>query len=426
MFVAGVGAVTPLGASWTDSVAKLAAGESAIKAVEAFDVTGFPCQVAAAVPAAWLPDDASNTSDRRLPLVQIAAREALRQAGLDGLSSGRRPDAPGDRPERIGVFLGAESGRATPATILALARAAGGGTTFDHEHFGRKAAELAATIDAASVSPAAVTSWLARHVGARGPTHTVSIACASGAIAIADAVRSIRLGLCDVALCGGVGADVDPLMLVGFGKLGALSARGVSCPFDIRRDGFVVGEGAAVVVLTGQGPGIGVEVTGTGRTLDAHHLTAPDPDGRGAERAMRAALSDAGCDAGSPSRPAPPTLEYIQAHGTSTPLNDEVEARAIARVFAEQPEKPRVSSVKGAVGHWIAGAGAIGFLCAVQAIRGRVLPTAGLTRPDPRCPVRHVLTGEDSTAVSTALVNSFAFGGANCSIVVERAGEETP
>jgi 3-oxoacyl-[acyl-carrier-protein] synthase II len=401
VFVAGMGAITPLARTWAQSAERLSAGQSAVKAVEHFDVSGFPSQVAAAVPDEWLPSSSPGI-DRRRRLVEVALAEALEHAG----------DLPA--PERIGVFLGAESGRATPQTILALSKAAGGGTTFDHEQFGKRAAELAPTIDAAAVSPAAVTSWLAGKIGARGPAHSVSIACASGAIAIADAERSIRLGLCDVAICGGVGADVDPLMLVGFGKLGALSERGVSRPFDVHRDGFVVGEGAALVVLSSKASDFGVEITGTGRSLDAHHLTAPDPQGSGAERAMRAALSDAGC----------PSVGYVQAHGTSTPLNDEVEANAIHRVLSGQKAPPLVSSVKGALGHWIAGAGAVGFLSAVEAVRGRVLPTAGLAKPDPRCPGRHLVVGEETDHdVATAMVNSFAFGGANCSLVVERVTE---
>jgi 3-oxoacyl-[acyl-carrier-protein] synthase II len=222
-------------------------------------------------------------------------------------------------------------------------------------------------------------------------------------------VRAIRRGTCDAALAGGVGADVDPLMLAGFGLLGALSARGVSCPFDARRDGFVVGEGAAFVVLSAERGDAVVRVSGIGRSLDAHHLTAPDPDGDGAARAMRAAIADAGGV----------DVSYVQAHGTSTPLNDAVEADAIRRVVGE---RARVSSVKGALGHWIAGAGAVGFLCAVEAVRtGILLPTAGLVSPDERCALPHVIGEAVRADVRAALVNSFAFGGANCSIVVERA-----
>ena len=398
VFVTGIGAVTPLGESWSASLPRLVAGESAVAPVERFDVDGFPCRVAAPV-AGW-----EEAADRRVPMVRAALAEALGCCG--GI------DAPADR---IGVFLGAESGRAAPHVIVSLARAAGGpcgGDEIDHARFAAGARALAARIDAATVSPAAVTSAMCGQLGARGPAHTVSIACASGAIAIADAVRSLRLGLCDVAVCGGVGADVDPFMLVGFGKLGALSERGVSRPFDLRRDGFVVGEGAAVVVLGCQGPGLGVEVTGIGASLDAHHLTAPDPEGAGACRAMRAALCDAGRD----------RVDYVQAHGTSTPLNDQVEAKAIRAVLGDAADRAAVGSVKGAVGHWIAGAGAVGFVCAVEAVRGTMLPTANLVDPDPACALDHVIGAARRASAGAAMVNAFAFGGANCSLVLEAAG----
>jgi 3-oxoacyl-[acyl-carrier-protein] synthase II len=252
---------------------------------------------------------------------------------------------------------------------------------------------------------------MAREFGALGPAETISLACSSSAVAIAEGTRAIRLGVCDVAICGGVGADVDPLMLVGFGRVGALSARGISCPFDVRRDGFVVGEGAAIAVLASERAAATVEVAGEGRTLDAYHLTAPDPEGNGAARSMNAALRAAGF----------PKVDYVQAHGTSTPLNDAVEALAIRRVLGKDLDRSYVSSIKGALGHWIAGAGALGFICAVQAVTdGTILPTAGLSEPDENCDLPHVMGRAISGSVEVALCNSFAFGGANCSLVVRR------
>jgi len=214
---------------------------------------------------------------------------------------------------------------------------------------------------------------------------------------------------------------VDTFMLAGFSLLGALSAKGRSRPFDGERDGFVLGEGAAMAVLCAEdvpgamerrgdlGPPI--EVAGIGRSVDAHRLTAPDPTGNGAFRAMQAALADAGLA----------SVEYIQAHGTSTPLNDAVEAAAIQRVLGKHLERAHVSSAKGALGHSIAAAGAIGFLCAVQAVHdGIVVPTAGLERPDRDCELPHVMGQALRKRVDSAMVNAFAFGGANCSIVVRR------
>jgi 3-oxoacyl-[acyl-carrier-protein] synthase II len=396
VYVRGVGAVTPLAAGWRASAAALADGQCAVRPVKAFDASGFPSTVAAAVVGG---DAGERCEDRRRGLALRAAREAWAQAALA---------APA---ERIGIFLGAESGRASFATVLALSRAAGGGPRFDHHAFARGAPALAPGLDASVISPSAVASRLAGELGARGPVETLSLACASGLAAIVEAARAIRLGLCDVALAGGVGADVDPLMLAGFGLLGALSARGVSRPFDVHRDGFVVGEGAAMAVLSSERGGAAVEVAGLGRSLDAFHLTAPDPDGDGAARAMRAALADAGGAA----------VGYVQAHGTSTPLNDAVEAAAIRRVLGAQLDSARVASVKGALGHAVAGAGALGFLCAVEAVASdTLLPTANLLAPDPACALPHVAGRAVERRVGAALVNAFAFGGANASVVVRR------
>jgi 3-oxoacyl-[acyl-carrier-protein] synthase II len=202
-------------------------------------------------------------------------------------------------------------------------------------------------------------------------------------------------------------------MLAAFGLLRVLSARGVSCPFDVARDGFVIGEGAAMLVLAAERGGAVCEIAGVGRTLDANHITAPDADGDGAARAMAAALTDAG-EAGA---------GYVQAHGTSTPTGDPAEAAAIRRVLGPRGlADARVSSVKGALGHSIAGAGAAGVLCAVAAVAsGTMFPTAGLLRPDPACDLPHVMGVAARGDVRVALANSFAFGGANSCVVVRRA-----
>lgn len=393
VFVRGVGAYTPLGTSWRATADALATGATAIRPITAFDATGFPCTVAAAIP------DPLSDEDRRLPFARRAAREAWDMAGL------------GCEPERIGVFVGAESGRGRFETVLALARAAGSPGAFDHARFGREARGFAARIDASAMSPSGVASRLAAELGARGPVETVSLACASGSAAIVEAARAIRIGRCDAALCGGVGADVDPLMIAGFGLLGILSARGVSCPFDLHRDGFVVGEGAAMLVIAAERGDAACEVAGIGRSLDGHRLTAPEPDGDGAARAMEAALRDAGT----------PFVDYVQAHGTSTPLNDRIEVAAIKRALGAGAARACVSSSKGALGHWVAGAGALGALYAWEAVtRGTVLPTAGLVTPDPLCDVEHVIERAVARDVRTALANSFAFGGANSCLVLRR------
>jgi len=397
--VRGVGAFTPLGRTWPEAARHLAEGAVAVAPVARFDARGYPCSVAAEIKV----DAGEAAGDRRILFALSAAREAWAQASIS------------IPPRRLGIFVGAESGRTTFATLLRLVAAAGGGPRFDHASFGAEATKIAAEINALVASPSAVAAAIARELGAEGPVQTISLACASGSAAIAEAARAIRLGVCDVAVCGGVGADVDPLMFAAFGLLGALSSRGASRPFDARRDGFVLGEGAAMAVLSSEpagGPGEArAFIAGIGRTLDAHHLTAPDPTGDGAFRAMREALRDAGLGA----------VDYVQAHGTSTPLNDAVEAAALRRLLGEALGEASVSSVKGAMGHWIAGAGALGFLCATSAITtGVIAPTAGLDQPDVGCDLPHVMGSAIQKDVRSALVNSFGFGGANCSLVLQR------
>jgi 3-oxoacyl-[acyl-carrier-protein] synthase II len=392
VFVHGVGAFTPLGATWPATFAALAEGKSAVAPVRSFDATGFPCTVAAEVV-----EVPHGEGDRRLQLALPAAREALAQ------TASRKP-----RAASLGIFLGAESGRSSLQTLVALANAAGI-ESFDHQRFGNEARALAPLLAPREVSPAAVAAALAAHVGAEGPVETVSLACASGSAAIAEAARAVRQGECDAALCGGVGADVDALMLAGFGLLGALSRSGRSRPFDAHRDGFVIGEGAALAVLSCEPSAI--ELAGEGRSLDAHHLTAPAPDGSGAVRSMRTALDAAWLD----------SVDVVQAHGTSTLLNDAIEAAALREVLGESLPRAHVSSVKGALGHTIAAAGALGFLCAVEAVlSGTILPTAGLQEPDADCALPHVTGRAISREVKSALVNSFAFGGANCTLVVRK------
>jgi 3-oxoacyl-[acyl-carrier-protein] synthase II len=417
VYLRGVGAFSPLGSSWPATAARLAAGESGITRITAFDPSGFPCTHAASIAEDRVPAELlgpSGHEDRRLGFARHAAREAWAMAGTSVA------------PARLGVFLGAESGRGRFSTVLGLSRAARVDGKFDHARFGEHARAFAERIDASVISPSAVAAALAGDHGAGGPVETISLACASGSAAIVEAARAIRLGQIDVALCGGVGADVDPLMLAGFGLLGILSPRGMSCPFDAQRDGFIIGEGAAMLVLSAD-PGTGtyadgtpiVELAGIGRSLDAHHLTAPDPEGDGAYRAMTAALRDAGLAIEHGALAAGQAVDYVQAHGTSTPLNDAIEVVAIKRALGPTVGSAHVSSSKGALGHWVAGAGALGALFAWESIvHQRVLPTAGLADPDPRCDVHHVMGSALAKPVRTALANAFAFGGANSCLVL--------
>jgi 3-oxoacyl-[acyl-carrier-protein] synthase II len=334
--------------------------------------------------------------DRRVALALVAARQAWEAASCQ------------PPPARLGVFVGAEFGRPSFETLVFLARA-GLGSKLDRGERMLDALRVGTPPAASDLSAAAVASTLAREVRAKGPVSTLSLACASGSAAIIEATRALRCGECDVALTGGVGADVDPMMFAAFGLLGALSTRGKSRPFDARRDGFVLGEGAAMFVLSVEREGALAEVAGVGRALDAHRLTAPDPDGQGAARAIQSALADARTDA----------VDHVQAHGTSTPLNDVAETVALARTLGTSLARAHVSSVKGALGHWIAGAGALGVACACEAVTsGTILPTAGLELPDAACALPHVVGRALRRPVGSVLVNAFGFGGANASIVV--------
>ncbi len=394
VFLRGMGAYSSFSSDWPGTAEALREGKGAIAEVKRFDVRGYPCTVAASIDEV---SESARCPDRRIVFALSAAKEALHNSRLRAPSS------------RWGVFIGAESGRTGFGTLLQLAAAAGGGSVFDHRAFGEKARPMAGKEQSLVASPSAVAGAIAKEIGAQGPVATLSLACASGSAAIAEAIRSIRLGICDAALCGGVGADVDPLMFAAFGLLGALSLAGVSRPFDAHRDGFVLGEGAAMAVLSAEQGDATIELAGMGSSLDAYHLTAPDPSGEGAFRAMKAALLDAGA----------PCVDYIQAHGTSTLLNDAVEAAAIRRIFGDNLEKVHISSVKGALGHWIAGAGALGMHCAADAIMsGYIMPTVGLNTVDAACELPLVKQNSIKKDVKTALVNSFGFGGANCSLVL--------
>jgi len=394
VFVRGVGAWTPLGSDWPSSFERLCEGESAIAPIESFDVEGFPTRVGACITQCRSPNE-----DPRVVLAVRAAREAWSRAEI------------AVQPGRIGIFVGAEAGRPVFSAAAELAAACTEGDSFDQGRFARAGLRRWREVRAGWDSPAAVASRLASELGATGPVQTVSLACASGAMAIVAAVRALREGVCDAALCGGVGADVDPFTLAGFGLLGALSARGVARPFDARRDGFVLGEGAAMMVLARERGDSSVEVCGLGCSSDAYHLTAPEPSGAAARRAMSTAMREAGVD----------RLDCVQAHGTSTLLNDAVEAASLREVLGSNCPSTYVSSVKGALGHPIAAAGAIGFACAAQAVAsGIIVPTAGLTSIDPDCALRHVTGQAVHQTVESAMVNSLAFGGANCSIVLRR------
>lgn len=383
-WIRGVGVVSSLGDDWPTTARALAAGRCGIAPIERFDTTGMPCRVASVVPLEG--DGVEGVGDRRCTLAVHAATEAWSRAALDVPA------------QRVGVFVGAESGLTRFAAAFEMSR--------------RTPEAARAWTDPSRTSASAVAWAVARHVGALGPCRTVALACASSGAAMLEALRALRAGACDAAICVGAGADVDPLKIAAFGRLGALSQRDRSSPFDTSRDGFVLGEGAAALVLSIDRGDATVELAGGARTFDGKSIVAPDPDSDGARRAIAEALADAGVD----------RIGYVAAHGTSTPVGDAAEARALRAVLGDDLGGARVGAVKGALGHWAAGAGALGAVCAWHAIANdELLPTIKFDRIADDCTLPLVLGTAERTRVDTALACSFGFGGANACLVMRRA-----
>ncbi len=383
--VTGIGMVTPLGVGAEVTWRALLAGGNGVRPIQRFDASGFPVRFAAEAPVPGT-SPLIGGAPLKAALTDLALGEALRMSGVPG-------------GPRLGVCVGSEAAR-PPLDWL-----------FDAPNDPREVAALA---------PDAPTRQAAAMAGAEGPRSTVSTACTSSSQAIGEAMLRIRRGEADAMIAGGVDALSEPLMVVGFAKLGALSTRNddhaaASRPFDRDRDGFVLGEGAGFLVLEeerharARGATILGRIDGWGCSCNAWRITDSPPDGRGAAQAMAAALADAGLDAAD--------IGYINAHGTSTPQNDLSESRAIRNVFG--PPAVPVSSTKGHTGHLVAACGAVEAILCLQALRDGVLPPTRNTRVvDPECDVA-VITGDPrEVRVRYALTNAFGFGGSNGSIVL--------
>jgi 3-oxoacyl-[acyl-carrier-protein] synthase II len=400
--ITGVGMSTPLGGTVASSWAGLLEGRSAIGPITRFDPTGYPVRFAAEATdpgealstAGWpdLPEDALHDLKSRLAFVAVT--EALAQSGIP---------AGGDR---VGVCIGSEASR-PPLSLVA--------ERLLHSR-PPPAAELA------RMSPDAPTRMIAAMLGATGPMSTISTACTSSSQAVGEGMLQIRRGRADAMIVGGVDVLVDPIMITGFSLLGALSTRNddptaASRPFDIDRDGFVLGEGAGFLVLESEdnARGRGAEILGVlsgfGCSCNAYRITDSPPDGRGAAQSMTAALADAGLSADQ--------LDYINAHGTSTQQNDASETQGIHRALGSAVADVPVSSTKSAMGHLVAACGAVEVILCLQAIRDGVVPaTLNLHRPDPVCDLHHVPLTARRATVRHAMTNAFGFGGSNGSVVV--------
>ncbi|MCZ6714338.1 MAG: beta-ketoacyl-ACP synthase II [Deltaproteobacteria bacterium] len=412
--ITGMGSVSSVGNDVASAWSALLKGASGIARVEGFPVEGERVQIAGQLKGFDPRSVLERKEVRRLdPFVRYAvaaAQEAVDDAGLDMA----REDA-----ERVGVLVGSGIGglHALEENCKVLqARGSGRVSPFF-------VPQLTANM---------ASGYVSMRFGARGPNSCVVTACATGSHAIGEAYRLLQRGDADVMLAGGAEASVTPLGLAGFAAMRALSTRNdapsrASRPFDAGRDGFVVAEGAGVLVMESlehalvRGAPIHAELVGYGMSGDAHHMTAPPEDGMGAQIAMRRALQDARLEPGS--------VDYINAHGTSTPLNDSVETRAIRRVFAEHAERLMVSSTKSMTGHALGAAGGLEAIFTVLCVReGQVPPTINYEEPDPECDLDYVPNEARKADVKVALSNSFGFGGTNAVLAIARydAEQEAP
>lgn len=415
--VTGLGAVTPVGLDVPSTWAAFVAGTSGIDRIASFDVDGmgFASRTAGEVdgfdPAALIDPRAARRMDRTTQFAVVAAREALRDAGL--LADDGRLDATLADENRVGVFVGSGIGG-----IGSLMQA-----EYDLQNRGqRRVSPLAIPMTLTDSTPAAV----AIEHGLKGPNMAQISACASGANAIGEAAEAIRRGVVDIMVAGGSEAAVVPVVVAGFQNMGALSKwqgdpRLASRPFDAEREGFVIGEGAGMLVLErldhaiARGATIHAELVGYGTTCDAGHITAPSEDGEGILRAIHAALAQAGLT--------PDDVDYVNAHGTSTQLNDKVETKAMKRLFGDRAKAVPISSIKSMVGHLLGAGGAVeAVACCRTLATGTIPPTINLHTPDPDCDLDYVPNVARTVpgGVSVALSNSLGFGGHNVSLIFRR------
>ena len=412
--ITGMGSVSPVGNDVASAWSAVLKGVSGIARIEGFPVEHEPVQIAGQLKGFDPRTVLERKEIRRLdPFVCYAVAAA--QQAVDGACL----DMAKESAERVGVLVG--SGIGGLHSIEANCRAL-------HERGSRRVSPFFVPQLTANMA----SGYLSMRFGARGPNSCVVTACATGSHAIGEAYRLLQRGDADVMLAGGAEAAVTPLGMAGFFAMRALSTRNdaparASRPFDAGRDGFVVAEGAGVLVLESlehalaRGAPVQAELVGYGMSGDAHHMTAPPEDGLGAQIAMRRALQDAALE--------PESVDYINAHGTSTPLNDRVETRAIRQVFGEHAERLMVSSTKSMTGHALGAAGGLEAIFTTLCVReGQVPPTINYEQPDPACDLDYVPNEARKADVKVALSNSFGFGGTNAVLALARydAGQEAP
>ncbi len=405
--VTGIGAVTPIGKDVATTWDALLAGVSGAAPITRFDASTFDVRFACEVKDfdvyKYMERKEAKRADHFTQYAVAAAKQAMDDAGL--------AERNGMDPDRIGVIVGS---------------GIGGLKIFEEQH------EVFRQRGPSKISPFFIPMFISdiaagivsMQFNAKGPNYATVSACATSAHAIGDAFRTIQYGDADVMITGGAEATVTPMAIGGFSNMKALSERNdtpetASRPFDATRDGFVMGEGSGIVILEeleharARGAKIYAEIVGYGATGDAYHLTAPAPNGEGAQRAMLRALKDASLD--------PADIQYINAHGTSTPANDLNETAAIKAVFGEAARQVNVSSTKSMTGHMLGAAGAVEFIISSLVVRkGRIPPTINYETPDPECDLNYTPNVAVDRDVTAVISNSFGFGGHNTTLAVKR------
>ena len=406
--VTGVGLVTPLAIGTEDSWAAIRAGKSGIGPITQFDAAAFSCRIAGEVkgfdPARYIEKKEIKKMGRFIQFAIAASDCALSNSGLKVTP---------ETEEMVGVYIGS---------------GIGGFEVIEREH--QVLLEHGPRRISPFFIPATIVNLASGHVsirsGAKGPNSATATACTTSAHSIGDSYRMIQRGDADAMICGGTEGAVTPMSIGGFAAMRALSTRNdeperASRPWDRDRDGFVVGEGAGILVIEElefarrRGARILAEIVGYGMSADAFHLTAPSPDGDGAYRVMRNAMRDAGI--------APEKVDYINAHGTSTEAGDRAETKAIKRAFGDHAYKVAVSSTKSMTGHLLGGSGGIEAGISVMALRDQVAPpTINYENPDPDCDLDYVPNVARPMPIDVAVSNSFGFGGTNGTLVFRRIG----
>jgi 3-oxoacyl-[acyl-carrier-protein] synthase II len=402
--VTGLGAVTPVGNDARSTWEAAVAGRSGVGFISTFDTTGYPVRIAAEVkdfdPSTVVSPKDARRLDRNVLLAVAAAREAVADAGLDGYD-----------PARVGIVVGSAIGGVI-------------GISEQHDVLRERGPDRVLPTFIPSVLVDAASGQIAISLGFRGPNYAPVSACATGSHAIGEAAELIRRGSADAVLAGGTEACLCPLILAGFCSMRGLVAEEedptrASRPFDATRAGFVMGEGACILVLENleaaraRGARVYAEVLGYGASNDAHHLAQPDPESVGVAEMMRAALAAAGV--------LPERVGYVNAHGTSTPLGDLAETKALKDVFGAHAYELAVSSTKSVMGHCFGAAGAIeGMMCVLALHEGVLPPTINYRNPDPECDLDYVPNEARPAEVGVALSNAMGLGGHNGCVLFGR------